>query len=34
LPLAAQVSDVASFWQFFRTRKDSNNAAFRTVLYR
>jgi hypothetical protein len=33
-PIVARVSDVASFWRFFRTLADSNNAAFRMVLYR
>ena len=32
-PIAARVSDVKSFWQFFRALADSNNAAFRMVLY-
>jgi hypothetical protein len=34
LPVVTRVRDVASFWQFFRALADSNNAAFRAVLYR
>ena len=33
-PIVARVSDVKSFWRFFRALADSNNAAFRMVLYR
>jgi len=32
-PQAARVRDAASFWQFFGRTADSNNAAFRVVLY-
>jgi hypothetical protein len=32
-PIVARVSDVKSFWRFFRALADSNNAAFRMVLY-
>ena len=32
-PLAARVRDAASFWDFFAHTADSNNAAFRAVLY-
>jgi hypothetical protein len=33
-PAAARVTDARSFWRFFRTLVDSNNAAFRAVLYK
>lgn len=32
-PIVARIRDVRSFWQFFRTLADSNNAALRMVLY-
>jgi hypothetical protein len=32
-PVAARVRDTSSFWQFFNRLSDSNNAAFRAVLY-
>jgi len=32
-PVATRVRDTNSFWQFFNRLSDSNNAAFRAVLY-
>jgi hypothetical protein len=32
-PQATRVHDAASFWDFFGRTADSNNAAFRAVLY-
>jgi len=32
-PAATRVRDAASFWDFFARTADSNNAAFRAVLY-
>jgi hypothetical protein len=33
-PVVSRVTDASSFWRFFRALADSNNAAFRVVLYR